>query len=245
MTQLPCRTLLLAIVLACLPAARASAQTEPPRGMWIAVGGASTTLQGACGEGCDFESPYFHKGTVLADIGHSVNPRTDAGVEIALAPDWAVTGSSNMLDELKVAARWNREQLGGRLTDRQLVDMATSAAARAVGVDDQVGAIVPGLRADLLVVSGDPNDALGAVIGAGAGDVQLVMIGGVPLYGARGLMAPFWANADLEKVFLPGGPKVLASPAAGVALSDVAARLTAALLAEGTSLAPLTDATAR
>ena len=175
----------------------------------------------------------------------NVGAALDAGVEIALAPDWAVTGSSNMLDELKVAARWNREQLGGRLTDRQLVDMATSAAARAVGVDDQVGAIVPGLRADLLVVSGDPNDALGAVIGAGAGDVQLVMIGGVPLYGARGLMAPFWANADLERVFLPGGAKVLASPAAGVAVSDVAARLTAALLAEGTSLAPLTEATAR
>jgi hypothetical protein len=40
-----------------------------------------------------------------------------------------------MLDELEVATRWNRQHLGGRLTDRQLVDMATSVAAHAVGVE--------------------------------------------------------------------------------------------------------------
>jgi 5-methylthioadenosine/S-adenosylhomocysteine deaminase len=178
---------------------------------------------------------------VTANIGAAL----DAGVEIALAPDWAVTGSGNMLDELKVAARWNREKLGGRLTDRQLVEMATSAAARAVGVHDEVGTLAPGLRADLLVVSGDLNDPFGAVVGASAADVQLVMIGGVPLYGARGLMAPFWSQGDLEKIALPGASKVLASPAAAIVVSQVAARLTAALLAQGTSLAPLTEQAAR
>jgi len=149
-----------------------------------------------------------------------------------------------MLDELKVAARWNRENLGGRLTDRQLVEMATSAPAHAVGVHDEVGTLAPGLRADLLVVSGDLNDPYGAVVGATAGDVQLVMIGGVPLYGERGLLAPFWAQSDLEKIALPGAPKVLASPAAGLSVSQVAARLTAALLAHGTVLAPLTESAA-
>ena len=92
MIRLHCGTLLLTIVLACLPAAPASAQTEPPHGYWIAAGGASTTLQGACGEGCDFESPYSHAGTVLANIGHSVNSRTDAGAEIAWTPSSTATG---------------------------------------------------------------------------------------------------------------------------------------------------------
>jgi hypothetical protein len=90
--RLHCGTLLLTIVLAWLPTARASAQTEPPRGYWIAAGGASTTLQGACGEGCDFESPYRQAGTVLANIGHSVNSRTDAGAEIAWTPSATATG---------------------------------------------------------------------------------------------------------------------------------------------------------
>jgi 5-methylthioadenosine/S-adenosylhomocysteine deaminase len=181
----------------------------------------------------------------LYGVTANINAALDAGVEIALAPDWALTGSSNMLDELKVAARWNSEHLGGRLTDRQLVEMATSAAARAVGVEDEVGAIVPGLRADLLVVRGDISAALRSVINADARHVELVMIAGVPLYGSRGIMGQFWAQPDLEKIDLPGAPKVLATPAAGITVSGVASRLTTALFGQGTSLATLTETSAR
>jgi cytosine/adenosine deaminase-related metal-dependent hydrolase len=67
----------------------------------------------------------------------NIQAAINAGVEIALAPDWAITGSSNMLNELKVADLWNREQLGGRLSDRQLIDMATSIPAHIAGVDDR------------------------------------------------------------------------------------------------------------
>jgi hypothetical protein len=49
-------------------------------------------MQGACGEGCDLESPYFHTGTLLVDIGHRVNPRVDAGVEIAWTPSTSAAG---------------------------------------------------------------------------------------------------------------------------------------------------------
>jgi hypothetical protein len=164
----------------------------------------------------------------------------DAGVEVALAPDWAITGSSNMLDELKVAAQWNRDHLGGRLTDRQLVEMVTSTAARIVGVEDEVGAIRVGLRADLLVLKGDHNDAYRAVVDATPADVRLVLIDGVPLYGDRDVMERLWAHADLETLPGPGERKTLAA-AAGVSVAALAGRLQAALQAEGTSLAPLTE----
>ncbi len=173
-----------------------------------------------------------------ANIGAAL----DAGVEIALAPDWAITGSSNILDELKVAASWNRERLGGRLTDRQLVDMVTSTPARVAGVDDEVGAIRPGLHADLLVIDGDHNDPYRAVIEAGPTDVRLVLIEGVPLYGDPRLMMRFWELLDLEEMLLSGAGKSLATPAAGVKVADLAARLEGALKGEGTSLAPLTAA---
>ena len=165
----------------------------------------------------------------------------DAGVEIALAPDWALTGSSNMLDELHTAAQWNRERLGGRLTDRQLVDMVTSVPARVAQVDDEIGAIRPGLRGDLVVLSGEPDDPYGAVIRATPAQVQLVLIAGVPLYGDRALTERFWDPADLEEITLLGTPKTLATPAAGVAVAAIAARLQAALTEEGASLAPLTE----
>ena len=175
-----------------------------------------------------------------ADIGAAL----DAGVRVALAPDWAISGSSNMLDELHFADQWNRDHLGGRLTDRQLVDMVTSIPAQMAGIDDEVGAIRPGLRADLLIINGDHDDPARAVIDARPDDVELVLIQGVALYGARTVMERFWARSDLEEVALPNGPKTLASAAAGIVFHDVVARLVPALNAQGTSLAPLTEGAA-
>src|SRR5262245_9538290 len=174
----------------------------------------------------------------------NIEAALDVGVEVALAPDWAVTGSSNMLDELHTAAQWNREHLGGRLSDRDLVEMVTSVPARAAGVDDEVGAIRAGLRADLIVLAGDHNDPYRAVIAATAADVQLVVIAGQPLYGDRKLMENF-ADADqLEAILLPTGPKALATARAGIVVGPIAARLNAALSAEGSTLAPLVESPA-
>ena len=171
----------------------------------------------------------------------NINAALDAGVEIGLAPDWAITGSSNMMNEIKVAALWNRERLGGRLTDRQLVDMATSTPAHIAGVDDEVGAIRVGLRADLLVINGDHNNPYRAVIDATAADVELVFINGVPIYGDRIFMKHFWDQSELEEIDLPEAIKTLATPAANILVSNIESRLRSALQSEGTSLAPLTE----
>jgi len=171
-----------------------------------------------------------------------MNAALDAGVEIALAPDWAVTGSSNMLNELKVAALWNSERLGGRLSDRQLVDMATSVPAHIAGIDDEVGAIRVGLRADLVVINGDHNSPYRSVIDATPADVDLVFINGVPLYGDRTFMKHFWDESELEEIVSPEATKTLATPAVNFLVSDVKNRLQVALQAEGSSLAPLTEA---
>src|SRR6188474_66653 len=171
-----------------------------------------------------------------------INAALDVGVEIALAPDWAVTGSSNMLNELKVAALWNSERLAGRITDRQLVDMATSVPAHIVGIDDEVGAIKVGLRADLVVINGNHNNPYKAVINATAANVDLVFINGVPLYGDRILMKHFWNESQLEKIVSPEATKTIATPGANFLVSDVKNRLQLALQAEGSSLAPLTEA---
>jgi hypothetical protein len=119
--------------------------------------------------------------------------------------------------------------------------MVTSVPAHVAGVDDEVGTLRPGLRADVLVLRGDANNAYGSVLRANAADVQLVMIEGVPLYGDGALMQKFWAPADLEGISVANGTKALATPAAGLSVSGLAAILQPALQAEGTSLAQLTE----
>jgi hypothetical protein len=120
----------------------------------------------------------------------------------------------------------------------------TGIPAREAGIDDEVGAIRAGLRADLVVVNGDQNDPLRAIIAAGPDDIQLVMIEGVALYGDRNVMERFWPRTSLENIVLPKGLKALASGSAGFVFSDVVNRLVPALAAAGTSLAPLTEGTA-
>ena len=86
MSRLNRRTMMLVLAIACLSPVSAHAQPATAPRSWIAVGGSSTTLQGACGEGCDLESPYFTTGSVLANAGYRVNSRMDAGVELFWTP---------------------------------------------------------------------------------------------------------------------------------------------------------------
>jgi hypothetical protein len=91
-SRLGCWKLALVIAMACLAPVRADAQTAAASRSWIAVGGTSTTLQGACGEGCDLEGPYMNTGSVLANVGYRVNSRMDAGVEILWTPSTSDAG---------------------------------------------------------------------------------------------------------------------------------------------------------
>jgi len=171
----------------------------------------------------------------------NINAALDEGVEVALAPDWSVTGSINILHELKVASQWNNTHLAGRLTDRQLVNMITSIPAHVAGIDDEVGAIRPGLRADILVINGDHNAPYRAVIDATEADVGLVLINGVPLYGDRTFMEHFWKRSELEEINLSGVTKTLATPAANIDITAIENRLRRSMDSVGVSLAPLTE----
>jgi cytosine/adenosine deaminase-related metal-dependent hydrolase len=107
-----------------------------------------------------------------------------AGLKVALAPDWTLSGTNNLLAELKVADKLNREQWNGMLSDAQLFAMATSVPADIVGMGDRIGRIAPGFAADLVVVAANGKTPLRAVIDAKQADVLLTVVGGQPMYGA-------------------------------------------------------------
>ena len=83
-------------------------------------------------------------------------------VRVALSTDWSPSGSFNMREEATCARRV-AEEADAALSAEALWRMATVNGAYALGVEDQFGAIEPGLRADLMLIEyagGDPHDAV-------------------------------------------------------------------------------------
>ncbi len=113
-----------------------------------------------------------------------------AGVLMAIAPDWSITGSDGTLGELTWASLWS-EGHGRLFSDKELVRMATVNAAELAGESDKLGSLEPGHLADLLVLSpklaGEDSDvkhdAWWVLTHASAAQVELVTIAGAPIYG--------------------------------------------------------------
>ena len=122
--------------------------------------------------------------------GHtaSVSLFDNLGVSIAIGSDWVASGSMNVLREIQCADVYNRDNLGGYFSDRQLFDMATLNAALALGFGDVIGALAPGKAADIAIFRGDPSGDFRVVLDAGVADVALVLRGGTILTGDKHLV---------------------------------------------------------
>ena len=116
-----------------------------------------------------------------------VSSAKEAGVKMALGPDWSPSGSKNLLGELKVA-RLVDGLNGGGLTDFDILALATRNAAEILRWDKQLGTVEAGKRADVFVVAGDGGDGHAHLFTRGERDVELVVVNGVPRYGASKIM---------------------------------------------------------
>src|SRR5690606_15872688 len=73
------------------------------------------------------------------------------GANVGLGPDWTVSGSDEMLSELRFAEEWAAAEGVSAITSAVLHRMATEGSARAVGLDAAIGRLAPGMRADVAV----------------------------------------------------------------------------------------------
>lgn len=236
---------------------------EKARGEWAIVDGLDlivpelVTVHGTALNGADFDqmaaaggklvwsplSNYYLYGSTT-DVPRAM----EAGVLVSLGADWAPTGSANVLAELKVADKVNREVWGGVITDRELVDMVTINPAIAYGVDAELGSIAVGKHADLMVVRKPTMtgvSAYRALIDAEPADVLLVTVAGDPLYGTEALMTAMGKAGDYEVVDACGEPRavdvtVVAAdvPGAGETLDVIEGKLRGVL---GEKLTPVFD----
>jgi 5-methylthioadenosine/S-adenosylhomocysteine deaminase len=121
----------------------------------------------------------------------------DAGVRVGLGTDSpASTPGFDMFAELRaaiVAAR-AREQRPDALTASEALELATLGAARALGLDGEIGSLSAGKQADLAIVSlaGTPflpweDPAAAVVLGGSPERVTATLVGGKPRYRRGGM----------------------------------------------------------
>jgi cytosine/adenosine deaminase-related metal-dependent hydrolase len=126
----------------------------------------------------------------------------DSWRHLCLGTDSRVTGSRDLLDEIRYAAG------ADKVTPAELLRMVTTSAARILGLAD-AGRLEVGVPADLIVIPALGPDAPLALVETKRADLSLVTIGGRPLighpsyapvFGARGRGVSLAVVDDVAKV---------------------------------------------
>ena len=138
----------------------------------------------------------------------------DSDLTINLSPDWSITGSKNLLYELKVAYWWLTNYYSDEFPDDgvayELVKMATTNPAQSINWKDKVGKIAVNNTADLLIIDQTSSEIRGddnkfkRLVFSDDKDVLLVIVNGSALYGTHELMDEFRGKGNYEVVGCDG-----------------------------------------
>lgn len=134
---------------------------------------------------CPASNGFLFGRTIPARAFLDASP--DAWRHLTIGTDSRLTGSRDLLDELRAAASLDAAR------PEELLRMVTSAAAHIFGLPD-AGFLAPGVAADLLVVPPTSDEPAQALLRAARRDVALVTLGGRPMIAARWLSPLFHAR---------------------------------------------------
>jgi cytosine/adenosine deaminase-related metal-dependent hydrolase len=139
-------------------------------------------------------------------LGQTLDPRRlyDAG-RLALGTDSRLTGSRDLLSELRIAAEHSD------LTPRELLRLVTAAGSDMIRMAD-VGGLESGQSADLIVVRDHGDDPYRQLLETSRGDLRAVVRGGVPLIADPDFADWFSAvGIDVIEIKLDNSPKLISS----------------------------------
>jgi cytosine/adenosine deaminase-related metal-dependent hydrolase len=129
---------------------------------------------------------------------------------VAIGTDSRITGTRDLLDELKVA------RASAPLSTSEVLAMVTDGAADVL-CQPRAGRIAVGLPADLVVLPPLAASAGEALLEASRKDLELVMVGGRPLVGDRDVAPEIFAARGVapRPLSVDGAPKLADAALAG------------------------------
>lgn len=128
-----------------------------------------------------------------------------AGINIALSTDWSPSGSMNMSRELACANNFNTHYLNNSFTPKELWSMVTSNAAKALGVDNQLGDIKVGYWADIIIVKAHGTADYEDLVSLTPDTILMSFRAGKPLFGYSALIKSMTNGCEsLNEQGMPG-----------------------------------------
>lgn len=141
----------------------------------------------------------------------------EAGVNVCLGTDSPMSGSVNMFDEFRTAKEFYRQEYGEELADDVLVDMVTVNPAKALYVQDQLGSLEAGKKADFFVMDGQAANPYRSLVEGSLKDIRLVVIDGKPAYGEPGFRSLFETlKVPVYEVTVDGQERIASHDIAGL-----------------------------
>lgn len=104
-----------------------------------------------------------------------------AGIPVSLGTDLALTGSGNLLFELRQARKLYQENFSEDISPKTLFEMVTANPAKALRIDKNLGSIQKGKYADLLVLPKKHEDPYENLLQSEPVDIVLLTKEGVPI----------------------------------------------------------------
>jgi cytosine/adenosine deaminase-related metal-dependent hydrolase len=134
----------------------------------------------------------------------------ERGINLCIGTDSAMTGSADMLSELRAAASIYRQRFGEELEPERIFEMATRNAAKAFRMTS-VGSIGKGMAADFFVLKNSPGrNPHEALLDANQRDIYLLVHNGVPLYGDSDLSEFFeLCGVPYDTILVHGEEKIV------------------------------------
>src|SRR5215472_8007755 len=128
------------------------------------------------------------------------------GIPVSLGVDWNPSGSNTLFDELRVANQVNSETFHNAIPQSDWIKMITANPAKALALDDKIGNLKQGLKADITVLNSNDPDPTRSLMKTQLQDVQMVWVGGRLLYGNDAILQAM-NKTNCEPLLVHGSKK--------------------------------------
>lgn len=122
---------------------------------------------------------------LMFNVTCKIRKMLQAGINVSIGTDSTATGSVNLLAEMQYARQVYRQMYGEDLPAQSIFRMVTTNPARAFRMSDRIGALEPGMNADILVLRARHDDPYENLASATMQDIEFLSVDGVPVLADR------------------------------------------------------------